>query len=228
MLVDTCCWPACVWSFGLVLTACSAAGAAEAATASRWEETIEAMEARDRKQPPPKGEILLCGSSSARGWDVKKWFPKLKVANRGFGGSQIHDSTEFAHRIILPLEPRIILLYAGDNDIANGKTPETVCANFKLFVEKIRTALPQCRIVFIAIKPSISRWKLVGKMRTANRLIQAVTEADERLGYADVDAPMLGDDGTPRKELFKNDGLHLNEKGYELWTKLILPYLQPQ
>ena len=202
------------------------ADAGEAPKANRWEKTICAMEERDRKLPPPKGEILLCGSSSARGWNVRKSFPDHKVVNRGFGGSQIHDSTQFADRIILPLEPRILLLYAGDNDIASGKSPERVCDNFKLFARTVHVALPKCRIVFIAIKPSIRRWKLVGKMRQANRLIRAVTESDDRLGYVDIDTPMIGPDGTPRQELFAKDGLHLSPQGYELWTKLVLPFLR--
>jgi len=210
----------------VALASAGQAGAASAAGTSRWEKTIQAMEERDSKHPPPKGEILLCGSSSARGWNVRKYFPAHKVVNRGFGGSQIHDSTEFAGRIILPLEPRILLLYAGDNDIASGKSPEAVCGNFKLFVQKVHGALPECRIAFIAIKPSIARWKLVGKMREANRLIKAVTEADERLEYVDIDTPMIGDDGQPRRELFAKDGLHLSPEGYELWTKLVLPHLR--
>jgi lysophospholipase L1-like esterase len=211
-----------LWCLAMMPAALDAAGAA---TADRWEKAIQAIEERDRKQQPPKGQILLCGSSSARGWNVRTYFPDHQVVNRGFGGSQIHDSTRHADRIILPLEPRVILLYAGDNDIASGKAPETVCENFKLFVQKIHASLPRCRIVFIAIKPSIARWKLVGKMREANRLIQAVTEADERLAYVDIDTPMIGEDGKPRPELFVKDGLHLSPKGYELWTKLVLPHL---
>jgi len=210
------------------LLSATATDGAEPPDSSRWEKAIQAMEERDTKQPPPKGEILLCGSSSARGWNVGKYFPDHKVVNRGFGGSQIPDSTAFAERIILPLEPRIILLYAGDNDIAGGKPPEAVCESFKVFVKKVHDALPKCRIVFIAIKPSIARWKLVEKMREANRLIKAVTEADERLGYVDTDTPMIGPDGLPRKELFVKDGLHLSPEGYELWTKLVLPFLDPK
>ena len=212
-------------SCAVILAAAGLAEAARPKGLERWEKTICAMEARDKQQPPPKGEILLCGSSSARGWDVRKYFPDHKVTNRGFGGSQIHESTHFADRIILPHEPRLILLYAGDNDVASGKTPETVCESFKLFVQKIHAALPRCRIAFIAIKPSIKRWHLVEKMRAANRLIEAVTEADERLAYVDIDKPMIGDDGKPRKDLFAKDGLHLSPEGYELWTKLVTPYL---
>ena len=212
----------------VLMVSAGQAGAASPAGTSRWEKTIQAMEERDSKHPPPKGEILLCGSSSARGWNVRKYFPDHKVVNRGFGGSQIHDSTEFADRVILPFEPRILLLYAGDNDIASGKPPETVCGSFRLFVQKVHAALPECRIVFIAIKPSIARWKLVEKMREANRLIKAVTEADERLDYVDIDTPMLGDDGKPRRELSAKDGLHLSPEGYELWTKLVLPHLRDE
>lgn len=209
-----------------MVVATALAGAGGAQGFGRWEKAISAMEARDRKDPPPKGAVLLCGSSSARGWNVRKWFPDHQVVNRGFGGSQIHESTHFADRIILPHRPRAILLYAGDNDIASGKPPETVCENFKAFVDKVHGALPRCRIIFIAIKPSLRRWHLVGKMRQANRLIQAVTETDDRLEYVDIDTPMIGPDGRPRKELFKPDGLHLNAKGYALWTKLVLPYLE--
>jgi lysophospholipase L1-like esterase len=197
----------------------------EAGQADRWEKAIQQIEARDRKNPPPKGEILLCGSSSARGWDVKKYFPDLKVTNRGFGGSQIHDSTQYAHRIILPHEPRIIMLYAGDNDIASGKTPETVFENFKLFEKKIHDALPKARIVYIAIKPSISRWKLVDKMRAANKLIAEHCKTSPLLDYADIDTPMIGDDGKPKKELFVKDGLHLSREGYTLWTSIVTPLL---
>jgi lysophospholipase L1-like esterase len=211
----------------LILAATGLAAERAAPTApNRWEKAIHAMEQRDAKHPPPKGEILLCGSSSARGWNVRQCFPDRKVVNRGFGGSQIHDSTHFADRIILPLEPRLILLYAGDNDIASGKPPQLVCDHFKLFVARIHASLPKCRIVFIAIKPSIRRWKLVGKMREANRLIQAFTDTDKRLDHVDIDTPMIGPDGKPRKELFKPDGLHLNAEGYALWTKLVTPYLK--
>jgi lysophospholipase L1-like esterase len=210
---------------GIVMLAAALAQAGGTKGFERWEKAIAAMEARDQKHPPPKGAILLCGSSSARGWNVRKWFPDHQVVNRGFGGSQIHESAHFADRIILPHRPRIILLYAGDNDIASGKAPQTVCDNFKAFVARIHGALPRCRIVFIAIKPSLRRWHLVAKMRAANRLIQAVTEADDRLDYVDIDAPMIGPDGKPRKELFKSDGLHLNAKGYALWTRLVTPYL---
>ncbi|MBN2473721.1 MAG: hypothetical protein JXB62_03885 [Pirellulales bacterium] len=193
---------------------------------NRWESAIRRFEVQDRRQAPTKGGILFVGSSSIVGWDVVKCFPDLPVINRGFGGSQIADSVHFADRIVLPYEPKIIVFYAGDNDIASGKSPQQVLADYKQFVETVHGRLPETRIVYVAIKPSISRWKLVDRMRRANGLIRAVAEKDERLVFVDVDAPMIGDDGKPRGELFKPDGLHLNAEGYRLWSELVLPHLK--
>ena len=201
--------------------------AAESARTTRWEGAIRAFEQSDKKSPPPKGAILFAGSSSIRGWDVRRCFPKLDTINRGFGGSQIADSTAFAHRIILPCEPRIIVLYAGDNDIAAGKSPQRVLEDFKAFVKTIHDKLPKTRILFIAIKPSLARWRLVERMRAANKLIAEHAEAAERLGYVDIDTPMIGQDGRPRRELFRRDGLHLSAQGYKLWTSILLPHLEP-
>ena len=120
----------------------------------------------------------------------------------------------------------MIVFYAGDNDIAAGKTPRQVAEDFKTFVARIHAALPATRIAFIGIKPSILRWELIGKMREANGLIRAYTAGDERLGFIDVDGPMLGWDDKPCKDLFVEDGLHLTPKGYELWTVLVRPFLE--
>ena len=192
----------------------------------RYESSIRRFEQEDQKQPPPLEGILFIGSSSIRGWDLKPYFSDLPVINRGFGGSHIADSTAFAERIVLPYRPKVIVLYAGDNDVASGKSPQRVLADYKTFVAKVHKSLPKTRIVFIAIKPSIARWKLVDKMREANGMIREVTEKDDRLVYVDVDAPMIGPDGKPKKELFKSDGLHLTDTGYKLWAELVRPHLK--
>lgn len=213
----------------LVAVACGGsvlAAEARAAKENRWEPKIRQFEEQDRKAMPPTGGILFVGSSSIVGWKVDECFPGLPVINRGFGGSQIADSVHFADRIILPYRPKVIVLYAGDNDVASGKSPEEVLRDYRQFVAKVHAGLSETRIVFVAIKPSIRRWSLVDKMREANRLIRAVTEKDKRLVYVDVDGPMIGDDGKPRAELFKSDGLHLNAKGYKLWSALVLPHLK--
>jgi len=193
---------------------------------SRWEPAIQRFEAADRKQAPPTEGILFVGSSSIVGWNVQKSFPDLPVINRGFGGSQVADSVEFADRIVTPYRPKVVVLYAGDNDIAAGKSPQQVLEDYRQFVAKVHKALPKTRIVFVAIKPSLRRWNLVEKMRKANALVRADTQQDDRLVFLDVDTPMIGDDGRPRGELFKDDGLHLNAKGYELWSSLLKPHLK--
>ncbi len=206
---------AALWSAG-----CSA-GPQAPEKPNRWEEAIRAFEAQDRKSPPPEDAILFVGSSSIRMWDLKASFPDLPVINRGFGGSEVADSVVFAARIITPYRPRAIVVYAGDNDIAAGKSPEQVFADFQELVRVVRDALPHTPLIYIAIKPSLSRWRLVGKMREANALIRKFTGSDELLYYVDIDAPMMGPDGKPRPELFRSDGLHLNAQGYELWTGLV-------
>lgn len=214
---------------GLVATlalCCGIVLAEEAKTPGRWEKNMQAFEERDAKTPPPKGEVVFIGSSSIVGWNLPKYFPDLKAVNRGFGGSQIADSVQYADRILIPLEPRIVVFYAGDNDIASGKTPEAVLDDYKAFVAKVHAKLPQARIIYIAIKPSIRRWALWEKMQAANKLIAEHSKGDKRLAYLDIATPMLGPDGKPKPELFVKDGLHLSPEGYELWTGLLRPLLK--
>lgn len=191
----------------------------------RWTKEMAAFEEQDRTSPFPPGGIVFVGSSSIRLWNLADSFPHLPILNRGFGGSQISDSVRHVDRLVLKHKPRTVVFYAGDNDIAAGKTPQSVLEDFKAFVGKVRGALPQTRIAFIGIKPSLQRWALVGKVREANALIRAYCETDERLGFVDVDGPMLGWDEKPREELLVADGLHLSPKGYELWTLLVRPFL---
>ena len=147
------------------------------------------------------------------------------MINRGFGGSEIIDSIHFADRIVVPYKPSHVLLYAGDNDMSRGKTPEIILAHFKQFVETVSDKLPEARISFITIKPSLSRWKLAGKMSEANGMVREFCKTNDRLEVIDIWEPMLGEDGKPRRELFVGDGLHLNAKGYALWTKVVAPHL---
>ena len=215
-----------------LIAACMTSGVPAAARAdeqeqtSRWASTIERFEAQDREAPPPKGAILFVGSSSIRMWNVDEYFPGKQVINRGFGGSQVADSVEFADRIVIPHRPSTVVFYAGDNDVAAGKTPEQVLADYKKFVAKIHAELPRTRIIYIAIKPSLARWNLIDKMREANASIEKFSRSDERLEFVDIDTPMLGKDGTPREELFVRDGLHLTAEGYTVWTARVKPHLE--
>lgn len=191
----------------------------------RWEKAITAFERQDRQSPPPPGAVLFVGSSSIRRWKLATSFPDLKTINRGFGGSHLSDSVHYADRIVLKYKPRVVVLYAGDNDVAAGKSPQRVAADFARFVKVVHAALPRTRIAFIAIKPSLRRWKLAGTMKQANRLIAEQCRKDDRLKYVDVFGPMLGKDGKPRPELFVKDGLHLTAAGYRLWASILRPYL---
>jgi lysophospholipase L1-like esterase len=193
---------------------------------ARWEKAIKAFEQEDARKPPPKQAILFIGSSSIRKWNLGKSFPDRATINRGFGGSEIVDSTHFAPRILLVHEPRIVVLYAGDNDLARGRTPQGVHEDFQKFVKIVHDKLPKTRILFVAIKPSIKRFMLLDRIRQANELIKKDCARDERLVFVDVFTPMLGKDGKPRGELFVKDGLHLNARGYQLWADLVRPHLK--
>jgi lysophospholipase L1-like esterase len=198
----------------------------QAPAAGRWDRAIAAFESQDRVKPPPKNGIVFVGSSSIRFWDLPKSFPGLDVINRGFGGSELADSVHYAPRIVLPYEPRVVVLYAGDNDLAFGKSPERVAADFRAFVKVVHGKLPKTGIVFLSIKPSPLRWRLADKMKDANARIEAYCKTDEQLRYVDAATPLLDPDGRPRPELFAKDGLHLNAKGYERWAAVLKPILR--
>jgi lysophospholipase L1-like esterase len=202
------------------------AGTQASAGPEKWEGEIKAFETADQTNPPPKGAVLFVGSSSIRLWKtLAQDFPDHRVINRGFGGSQIADSVHFADRIVLPYAPRLVVLYAGGNDINAGKSPEQVFGDFKAFVASVRARLPGTRIAYLSSAPSPARWAQVEKVRALNRLIEAFCNAGDNLTFVNVFPHMLGEDGQPRPEIFVDDRLHLNARGYALWTKIVRPFL---
>ena len=193
----------------------------------KWEPAIQKFEQADRASPPPRDAVLFVGSSSIRMWkEVDQDFPGVPVINRGFGGSQISDSTRYLDRIIAPYQPRMIVFYAGDNDIAGGHTPQQVFADYQEFVRQVRGRLPHVPIAYISIKPSPARAKFLQATRQANELIRQYIATRKDLSYIDVFTSMLGADGQPRPELFTADRLHLNRQGYDLWTAQVAPFVQ--
>lgn len=190
--------------------------------ADKWEKEISTMLAKDEKTPPPLKGIVFTGSSSIRLWDLAKAFPDQPVVNRGFGGSQIHDATKYAPKIVTPLKPKLVVFYSGDNDLKSNKTPEKTAADFAEFCAVIHKELPKTQIWFIAIKPCPSRWSLFDQQTAANKLIRAQCEKDpQRLTYIDIVPAMLGSDGQPPPELFVKDMLHLSPAGYKIWNEQI-------
>lgn len=193
---------------------------------AQWEADIQKFEAADRQSPPAKGGIVFVGSSSIVMWrTLKEDFPGYNVINRGFGGSQISDSLHFAERIVTPYEPKMVVLFAGTNDIANRRTADQVFADYQAFVAKVRAKLPDVRIAFIAITPAPSRWDKVEEMKKANQLVRDYTLTHDNLVYIDTFPAMLTPDGKPRPELFIEDQLHMNASGYAIWKKIVGPYL---
>lgn len=202
------------------------APSAVANNAAPFEKEILAFEAADKTNPPPTGAMLFIGSSSIRLWtSLAEDFPKHRVINRGFGGSQIIDSVRYAKRIVLPYKPSLVVLYAGGNDINAGKTPEQVFADYRAFVKTVHEALPKTRIAYISIAPNPARWVQVDRVRAANSMIEAHTRTDDRLAFINVFPKMLGEDGQPRPEIYVADRLHMNPKGYELWRGIVGPIL---
>jgi len=214
----------------LLLAVCQIAVAAPApktADPRRFELEIAAFEAADKTNPPPRNAILFIGSSSIRRWTtLAQDFPRFQVINRGFGGSHLSDSVYYFDRIVLPYKPRLIVLFAGSNDIDFGKTPDQVFEDFKAFVEKTRQALPKTRVAYISISTVPSRAREVEQVRRANELISAFIAGDKRLSFIDVFTAMLGPDGKPMPDIFVSDNLHLNAKGYAIWTEVVAPYLK--
>lgn len=204
----------------LILTA-FALSADPADPFAKWEKEIAGIEKRLAANPPAKGGVFFAGSSSIRLWNLAKSFPDQKYVNVGFGGSEIRDTTHFVDRLLVPYEPKAIVFYAGDNDIAKKRTPEQVRDDFAAFVKAVRAKLPKTKIYYLPVKPSIARWSMYEVQQKANAYVKAACEADKLLGYIDIVPVTLGTDGKPKPEFFVKDGLHLSEAGYAAWTTVV-------
>ena len=214
--------------FPFVLLAALLLATPALATPDEWAAEIDQLTAKDAAHAPPQNAVVFVGSSSIRYWTtLAEDFPGVTVINRGFGGSELADSVFYADRIVIPYHPRLVVVYAGDNDLWAGKTPAVVLADFQAFRAKVHAALPATKIIFLAIKESPSRVRVREQVRAANKLIAADCAADRRCTFVDVATPLLNATGGFRPELFREDQLHLNPAGYAIWTKVLTPYLRP-
>lgn len=204
----------------------SPTAATRAVDTGKWEKEIAAFEAADRLAPPPQDAVLFVGSSTFRLWkSLAEDFADHKVINRGFGGSEMADSVFYADRIVIPYKPRLIVVFAGSNDINAGKTPEQVLSDLQEFVARVRAALPGVRIAYLSIAPCPSRWSQADAQMKANHLIRDFAKAGENLDYIEVWSQLLGPDGQPRADLYLADGLHPNREGYKIRAAAIRPHL---
>ena len=198
------------------------------AAPDRWKAEIDQLTANDATTRLAPGGAVFVGSSSIRLWrSLATDFPGRPVLNRGFGGSQLADSVHYFDRLVAAHRPVIVVLYAGENDLNDGKTPEQVAADFAAFRAKVQTDLPGARLFYLSIKLSPSREKIWEGAKRANALIAAACAGDPHCTFVDLVTPMTGADGRPRAELFGPDRLHLNADGYALWTSVLRPLLPP-
>ena len=192
-----------------------------------WNE-IKNFKKQDSISFPAKGQILFVGSSSFRMWaGIEKYFPGYNILNRGFGGSTLLEVIKYADEIIIPYHPKQIVIYSGENDLADSETvtPLTVLNRFKALYYLIISAYPDIPITFVSIKPSPSRAHLMNKMQQTNKLIKRFLNKKNNAKFVDVYSKMLDNNGQPMNDIFLEDKLHMNTKGYAIWQKAILPYL---
>lgn len=203
------------------------AQALDPVSSPQWAHDMARFAAMDAASPPPAHPIVFIGSSSIRMWSsLASDFPGKPVLNRGFGGSQIRDAVWYADNVAIRYRPRQVVVYAGDNDVDAGRSPRQVVADFRAFVARIRRELPRVPIAWISIKPSLARTAQLDAQREANAQVKAAAAGMRDVEFIDVFTPMLDAERQPRPELFGDDGLHMNRKGYALWRGVVAPYLR--
>ena len=197
------------------------------AALTRWKSSFSAFDDADKEKQPGADGVLFVGSSTIRFWkQMAQDFRQVPVViNRGFGGSTMADCSLFARDLVVRYKPRHVLVYAGDNDLAEGRTPLQVLESFASFANTVRSELPGTRISYISIKPSPSREALMPKMRETNNIISAYLRTVPNSDFIDIYTPMIGPDNRARPELFLRDRLHMNEEGYRLWQSVIASHV---
>jgi lysophospholipase L1-like esterase len=184
----------------------------------RFAAAIEAFTSWDSKNYVPEDPVLFVGSSSIRLWKTAEWFSDLPVINRGFGGAHISDILHYFEQTVAKYNPKAVVFYAGDNDVAGGKSAQQVFSDFKKFSELLSAKTPNCVLIYLPIKPSTARWHLWSTMKLTNQLVRNHVIGNANFFYADTATPMLDMAGKPRAELLVEDGLHLNKSGYKMWS----------
>jgi lysophospholipase L1-like esterase len=188
---------------------------------------IKAFETKDSLAMPATGQILLVGSSTFRFWTTSKEdLSEYPTINRGFGGSQMSDVNFYFDRIVSKYQPKMILVYEGDNDLAAGENPESIFEDFKIFAEKVKTQLPQAKVAYCSIRPSIARTNIRDKQMKVNELIQGFCKKSKGFYFIDMYKEYFLPNGDLMPDVFVSDQLHLNKKGYEIWAKATRKFLK--
>lgn len=192
-----------------------------------WKE-IQEFKKIDQQNGIPKKPILLVGSSSFTKWtDVSEYFPGKTIVNRAFGGSRLLDLNNYSDELLNPYKPKQILIYCGENDIAmDNPTATEVFERFKTFFGKIRAKYPKVPVAYVSIKYSPSREKFWPIVIEVNQMIESYLKTQKRTDYIDITKVMNDGDGKVRTDIFLEDMLHIKPEGYQLWAKVMAPYLK--
>ena len=192
----------------------------------RFQSEIDAFNKWDQKNSFPEDAILFAGSSSIRMWKTHDAFPQYALINRGFGGAHIPDVIYYYNDVILKYNPKMVVFYCGDNDIASNVPIDQVFEDYVELISKITKDFPDIKFVYISVKPSGSRWQHWDNMNALNKKIEKYNQEYENLYYVDLATPLLSSDGKPDNDLFLNDQLHLNDKGYQVWNSILSKMLE--
>jgi lysophospholipase L1-like esterase len=190
-----------------------------------YESEVAALEQRHALGEVPSAPVAFYGSSSIRGWEtLADDIGDSRTVNLGFGGSTLEACAYFFERLVVPLRPASLVVYAGDNDLGDGRRPAEVMRSFRALLAKVVRDLGPVPFGFIAIKPSPARASLLSQIREVNEAVRHEIASYPSVYFVDVFEPMLSATGRPRPELFLEDGLHLSRAGYDLWTAVLRPF----
>lgn len=193
---------------------------------TRWRSSLETFAIADRDHAHAAGGTVFVGGSSIALWgNLEAQFASKNIVRRGLGGARMTDCARYVDRLILPYKPNLVVVYAGDNDLAEKAQPELVLAAYVDLVKQVHRALPETRIAFVSIKPSPLREALIPVISRTNELVAAYSADDARLDYIDIFSKMLDADGRVRPELYQTDALHPNAAGYAVWRTAIASHL---
>lgn len=211
--------PLLVFSFAL--------SAEEYPPTDRWDYAMIGFKLEDEINPKPKGGIVMTGSSSMRFWDhrIHEDLKPLSVVSKGFGGSNMNDVLTYLDLLVLSHDPRAVVIYEGDNDVAQGVPVPTIVDAYQKTIARIHEHNKQIRIYLLSVKPSVLRESMWPTMQAVNKELQDIAASDQRISYIDVATPMLNPDGSANESLLISDGLHMNQQGYDIWRDTVAPFL---
>lgn len=195
---------------------------------NRFAKEIEKFTLLDKATPPAKGGIVFTGSSSIRLWKATEAFPDLPVLNRGFGGSVANDLIVYFDKIVTPYEPKVLVLYTGSNDLNGKLTVQEVLADYTKFLGMVHEKFPATKVIVNSVKTSIKRWDQYASVKELNVALEAWCQGKDWIRWVESTSHLIGSDGKPRPEIFREDKLHLNDKGYAEWNAIISPALHEE